>query len=40
MRNPLGGRMLSHAQPQYLKAGMLQNKKSIQQPERERGDNE
>ena len=40
MRNPLGGRMLSHAQPQYLTAGMLQNQKSIQQPERDRGDHE
>jgi hypothetical protein len=32
--------MLSHAQPQYLTAGMLQNQKSIQQPERDRGDHE
>ena len=39
-RNPLGGRMRSHAEPQYLPAGMLQNQKSIQQPERVRGDHE
>ena len=39
-RNPLGARMRGHAQPQNLTAGMPQDQKSIQQPERDRGDHE
>ena len=39
-RNPLGARMRGHAQPQNLTAGLPQDQKSIQQPERDRGDHE
>jgi hypothetical protein len=39
-RNPLAARMRGHAQPQNLTAGMPQDQKSIQQPERDRGDHE
>ena len=39
-RNPLGARMRGHAQLQNLAAGMPQDQKSIQQPERDRGDHE
>src|SRR3982074_861353 len=39
-RNPWGARMRGHAQPQNLTAGMPQDQKSIQQPERDRGDHE
>jgi hypothetical protein len=38
--NPLGARMRGHPQPQHLSAGMPQDQKSIQQPERDRGDHE
>jgi hypothetical protein len=34
-RNPFGGRMLGHTQPQQLSAGMPQDQKSIQQPKRD-----
>ena len=33
-RNPFGGRMGGHAQPQKLSAAMPQDQKSIQQPKR------
>ena len=39
-RNPLAARMRGHAQPQNPTAGMPQDQKSIQQPERDRGDHE
>src|SRR5258705_7224779 len=39
-RNPLGARMRGHAQPQNLTAGMPQDQKTIQQPERDCGGHE
>jgi hypothetical protein len=38
--NPMGARACSHTQPQKLAAGMLQDQKSIQQPKRDRRDDE
>jgi hypothetical protein len=38
--NPMGARACGHTQPQKLAAGMLQDQKSIQQPKRDRRDDE
>jgi hypothetical protein len=39
-RNPFGVRIGGHTQPQKLSAGMPQDQKSMQQPKRERRDDE
>src|SRR5438067_13718672 len=36
--NPMGARACGHAQPQKLAPGMLQDRKPIQQPKRDRRD--
>src|SRR5437868_1325324 len=38
--NPIGTGMFSDTQPQKLSAGMMQDQKSVQQPRRDRRDNE